>query len=265
MIEGDGFEPRFGRLGEQVAPSHRASREAGPVAEERDEHQPLEAREPGDDLPHDVRAVVVAARVPIAVDGEEHLRFDLAEPVDDGAGPEVGRARGPDRAEARRGEERDHRLGTVGEERRHPVSDPDAEMPQARGRRADALRELGPSEVERRPVLAPREDRRALVRLGERVLGVVQACSLEPSGTRHAAVGEDGVERRVGAHAGELPQRGPEPLQVRDRPAPQVLVGVEREAALAFEPAQEPREVRVTNQLVRWPPEQFALFHHARP
>ena len=47
-----------------------------------------------------------AVAVAVAVDGEQHRRLDLAEPVDHAARPELRRAARPDGAEGRGGEER---------------------------------------------------------------------------------------------------------------------------------------------------------------
>src|SRR5579884_80144 len=55
----------------------------------------------------------VLAAVAIAVDGEEHLRLDLGEPVDDAAHSELGGAARPRRADARTAEEGRNRLGNV--------------------------------------------------------------------------------------------------------------------------------------------------------
>ena len=61
------------------------------------------------------RAVVDPAAVAVAVGGEQHGRLELAEPAQRGARRVVHPAGRPDRAEARRGEERDDRLGAVGQ------------------------------------------------------------------------------------------------------------------------------------------------------
>ena len=69
--------------------------------------------------------------VAVTADGEQHLGLDLPESVDDAAGAELGRARRPDRAEARRRQERGDRLRDVREVRDDAVARTDAEPLQA--------------------------------------------------------------------------------------------------------------------------------------
>ncbi len=77
------------------------------------QHDVLDRRQLREDAAHDVEAVEVLAPVPVAVDREQHLRLDLGEAVDHAARPELGRGARPDRADARRREERDQCLGDV--------------------------------------------------------------------------------------------------------------------------------------------------------
>ena len=75
------------------------------------------------------------AAVGVAVDGDEHLRLDLGEAVDQAPRPEVRRAAGPDRPEARAGEQRDDRLGDIRDDGHDPVAATDPEPPEAGRRR----------------------------------------------------------------------------------------------------------------------------------
>ena len=54
------------------------------------------------------------AAVVVAVAGDQHLGFDLPEPVERSLDAEVRRAGRPDGADARRCQHRDNRLGDVG-------------------------------------------------------------------------------------------------------------------------------------------------------
>ena len=81
-----------------------------------------QARQRGADGGHLIGPVDRAVAVPVAVDREQHLRLDLAEPVDHAAGAELRRAARPDRAERRGRQERDHRLRHVREVGGHPVA-----------------------------------------------------------------------------------------------------------------------------------------------
>src|SRR5207248_11054563 len=77
-------------------------------------YEVLDAGQPGEDALHDLAAVEVAPAVAVAVHGEHHLGLDLGEAVDHTARAELGGGARPNRADARRGEQRDERLGDVG-------------------------------------------------------------------------------------------------------------------------------------------------------
>jgi hypothetical protein len=91
-------------------------------AEEVDHDHGAQGGKLGRDLGHHLGAGEVLAVVGVAIDREQHRRLDLREPVHHAAGAEVGRARGPDRADARRGQQPDRRLGDVRQQRHHPVA-----------------------------------------------------------------------------------------------------------------------------------------------
>ena len=75
----------------------------------------LRARSPRTRASESMRLAAVA----VAVDGEQHLRLDLAEAVEHALHAEIGRAGRPDRAEAGGREHRDDRLRHV----RHEAGD----------------------------------------------------------------------------------------------------------------------------------------------
>ena len=70
------------------------------------------------------------------------------------------------------------------------------------------------------------------------MLGEVQPRPGEPPRARHRLGREDGAVRSVRLHLEELPDRRPERGQIRDRPALQLVVVGEGEAALVLEPGQ---------------------------
>ena len=130
--------------------------------------------------------VEVPAAVTVAVDRKEHLGGDLPEPVDDRPRPEVRRARGPDRADARACEQPDHGLLDVGEVRRHPVAPRDAECAQARRRGGGPRTQLGPARARERPELGRMEERGRLVLLPvEDVPRVAELGACKPLGAGH--------------------------------------------------------------------------------
>jgi hypothetical protein len=198
----------------------------------------------------DLRSVEVAPVVAVAVDGEQDLRLDLREAVDDAAGAEVRRAARPDRTEARRRQERGDRLRDVRDVGRDAVAGPDAERAQP-GRDPGHLRaQLSPGDLGPLAQLGGVDDRQRLVALAaERMLGVVHPRAGEPLGAGHAAVAQ---HRVVGAVNGEkVPDRGPEALQVLDRPRPQLVVVPE----VLVEPAHVARHRGALDQLLRRLPE----------
>ena len=71
-----------------------------------------------------------------------------------------------------------------------------------------------------------------VVLAGEDVLGVVEAGAREPLGAGHLAAAEGALDLAVGLDAEEVPDRGPEGLEVGDRPAPELVVAVEAQSAL---------------------------------
>ena len=126
--------------------------------------------QPGDDL----AAVEVLAAVAVAVDREQDLGLDLGEAVDDAAGAEVRRAARPDRADARRREEGDDRLGDVGQVGGDAVAGADAELAQPRGDGRDLGAQLAPAQLVELAQLRGVQDRDLVVVLAaEDVLGVV--------------------------------------------------------------------------------------------
>ena len=192
----------------------------------------------------DGRADVEAlAAVDIAVDGEQHGGLDLGEPVVHGAGPEVRRARRPDRAEAGRGQERHERLDAVGRQRDHPVAATDPERDESRPRPADELAQLTTGDRALEPVLAGVDQRGVGVAAGgEGLLGVVQRGTGEPPRPGHLPGTEDGGGRGVEADVEVLDEGRPEAVEVGDRPLVQRGVVVDRDALVLPEPVGEAGE-----------------------
>ena len=104
-------------------------------------------------------AVEVLAAVAVAVDRDQHLRLDLGEAVDQRAGAEVGRGRGPDRADRGDGEEGDRRLGDVRQVGDDAVALLDPERAQAAGEGGDLGAQLAPGDLAELAQLGGVEDR----------------------------------------------------------------------------------------------------------
>ena len=270
MVEGHALEAQLGALSHlrQLPPGHRRGEapaflqagEVGRGAEVGDDDDALQARDLGGDVGDRLEPVEVLAAVAVAVDGEHHLGLDLGEAVHDAAGAEVGRAARPDRAQAGGGEEGDQRLGRVGEVGDDAVAAPHAQGPQALRDRGDLLAELAPADLAQLTQLGGVADGDLVgVLASEDVLGVVQLRALEPAGARHRPLGQNPlVRRRLDVEV--LPDRGPEVLQFRHRPLPQLRVVAGLDPALGGEPAHVPGQRRALDRLGARLPELLGLF-----
>ena len=199
MGEGQRVERELGRLGEEVVPGDRVGKHGVVPVEVGDLHDGLQARQLRPHLRDLLAPVDVLVAVPVRGDGQEHLRLELAEAVEDAPDAELGRARGPDRAEARAREEADERLRDVREVGDDPVPGADPQALQAGAGARDLLAEVAERELERRARLRVRDDRVRIEILvaADHVLGEVQARSGEPLGPRHRSGAEDALVRRV--------------------------------------------------------------------
>ncbi len=225
VVEGDALEPQLGALArrEQLLPGDRPVEpaEVGVRVEVGEDDGPLEARHRRLQLGDHVAAVKVPAAVAVAVDREQDLGLDLGEAVDDAGGSEVGRAARPDCADAGGREEGGDRLGDVRHVGDDPIAALDPEPAQAGGQRRDLSAQLAPAQLLQLAQLGGVQDRGlGVVLAGEDVLGVVEAGSRKPLGAGHLAAAEHRLGVAVGPHREEVPDRGPEPVEVLDRPAP---------------------------------------------
>src|SRR5436305_9654315 len=82
----------------------------------------------------------------------------------------------------------------------------------------------------------------AVCTAAEDVLRVAEARTRKPLGSRHLARGEHTLVRLARVDLEELPDRGPELLQLVDRPLPQVGVVLEREPPRLVEPVPVARD-----------------------
>ena len=163
-------------VGEQVGPLDRVGDRRLAVGHV---HDVLDGGQRRADLRDLLRPVEVAVAEAVAADGEQDLRLDLREAVDDAARAELRRARRPGRAEARGGDERDDGLRRVGQVADDAVARSDAEVqqpPPGSGRPARAAPRTSATRLAR---LRARDDRDAVVVLAraEHVLARSSAAS----------------------------------------------------------------------------------------
>ena len=176
--------------------------------------------------------------VAVAGDRQQNGRLELAQPADHAPRTELGRARCPDGAEARRREEGDERLGDVREIGDDAVAGSDAESLQARARSRDLLTQVAERQLDRPPRLRSGDDRHGVGVLvaAEHVLREVEPRAREPLGPRHLPRPEHPLVRRVRANLEVVPERAPEAFEVADRPAVKLVVAGEVEPALVLQP-----------------------------
>ncbi len=254
MVERDlgELERRVVDLGLEAVPRRRTreARERGLGVQVAEHDRPLERRHRLLQGPHDLAPVVVAAPVPVPVDGEKDAWLDLRETVVDAPGAEIGGAARPDRTQARTRVERDHCLEDVREVRDDAVAGTDAGGPQG-GR--DAPRrglQLAPARLRRRTELRCVADRdRRRVTSAEDVLRIVQASAREPRRARHRTARERALVRRGCRDLEEVPDRRPERFQLGRRPPPEVVVPAGLDAARLGEPGGIPRDRRPLDAL----------------
>ncbi len=100
----------------------------------------------------------------------------------------------------------------------------------------------------------------------EGVLRVVQARTGEPVRTRHRARPEHALVRLRGLHVEELPDGCPEGLDVRHRPAPQLVVATCLDAVRLGEPVDIPRDRGALDaRFVGRPENRRRLAHGSKP
>ena len=238
MVEWEALEPEAGIAGQRarpLVPQHgaRNGRDRGSFREVRNDDDLFDRREAAGDVGDAPQAVDFLSGVATPVGTEQDARRDLAEAVHHARHAEVRRAGRPDGAEARGSEHRDHRLGDVRQEPRHPISRPNARRPE-RGRDTGGLVvECAVAQLAPCPGLVPCHERRVRVTLPQQVLGEVESRAGEPAwppdriGRGHAVQSHAHVVCWLrGDHSAEAPHGGPEPLRGRDRPAVQrAIVG----------------------------------------
>jgi hypothetical protein len=264
VLEGEALErdltARLGR--ERCVEADGAVRQRRIVARIRHHDHALQAGQLRSDLLEALQGVEALAVVPVAVGGEQHARLDLTESIENSARAEVGRARGPDRPDARRREHRDHRLRQVGEISRDAVAGRNTPHPQRRDQARHSVVELCERERAFRAVFTAEENGGRVVAPAQQVLGEVEPGLREPLGTRHAiGSGPERMTRPVTCDTAEIPDRTPEGRRLLDGPTVERGVVGQRAARSRFDLARKRGEVGPFDPFPRRSPE--GLVHGA--
>jgi hypothetical protein len=175
--------------------------------------------------------------VEIAVGGEKYLGLDLPEAVEDALRAEVGRARGPRRPEAGRGEHRDDRAGYVGQVGGDPVPGLDPGGPQGLGQARHLGIQLGVGDGRLEAFLAPEDEGDRAVPPPEQVLREIETGLGKPPRARHfASVGQRDPVQSLADDAAEGSHGLPELRRFGYRPAMQrgIVVGLHAPAAASL-------------------------------
>ena len=217
-------------FGDEVGPGLRPVGVDRVVVEVRQPDDGVDALQPGPDGLDLGATVDGLVAVPVAVDGEQQLRLDLLPPVDDALHAELRRARAEHRTQAGRGQHQHQRLGDVRCIGGDPVAGTDAEAHESEPGPGHLVAQLGGGQANLVARLRAGDDHDVVVGTTghpQHRLGVVEPDIGKPLGARHRFVGQDRRRIAVRRHVDVRPHGRPEGVEVVDRPAPQVLVGVE--------------------------------------
>ena len=255
VVEGqaDEIEGRFGML---------AACPRDGVLDVAEQGHPQEVLDGADCVLYGVRPfadVEPLATVVVAVAGDQHLGLDLAEPVERPLDTEVGRARGPDRAQACRREHGDNRLGNVGQPAGNAVPGRDTEFEEGLSESRRLVSEFPVGEGAPLAVLENRHDGHRVVAVAKQIFREVQTRVGEPSAAGEPfAVDDRGPGAALADNFAEVPDRLPELAPLLDGIAVQGRIVRRREA----QRRGETRQVGIGDGGGTWPP-QFG--RHRRP
>ncbi len=235
----------------------------------RQEDHRLHRRQLRDQFAHGLASIEVPAAVPIPVHGKEQPGLDLSETVEHAGGAHVGRATRPDGADAGGRQQRRDRLGDVRHVGCDPVAAADPEPLERCAQRARRGRQFTPADDAARNDLRLEHEGRPLGPAGlerppQHVVGVVQGRAREPLRTGHASLAQHLVVGPGRADAAVVPDRGPEGLDLVDRPLPQRLVVGELQAALARQPFAITGQPGTRHALGRRGPQGSGIGHRGR-
>ena len=162
--------------------------------------------------------------VDVSVGGDQHLRLDLAETVDNPRSTEVGGSRRENRPNRGRSKHGDHRFGHVRHPCRYPVTRQNAQLLQRRAEGRSFNTQFGPSHRPMKAILSPILDG-GRVRGGpaavEQVLDNAQPGVRKEHRIRHLGARNERGVSAIADHRCVVPDIGPESGWVGDRPTVQ--------------------------------------------
>src|SRR5699024_10616914 len=176
--------------------------------------------------------VNVFGAVPVPVDGDQDLRFDLSEPVDDARRAYFRCTRAEHGAHAGSGEHDGHRLGDIGAVGGDPIAGRHAGALQSAAYPRDHIAEFTYRELDFGARLRSRDDDDVVIITTGRLqhhLGIVHGYFGKPDRARHRFVrqGDGRTRRRIGRNIEITPDLEPKLVRLGDRPAPQLFVVIE--------------------------------------
>jgi len=137
------------------------------------------------------------------------------------------------------------------------------EISQGCGQSSDLRAQVGPGQLGKRPILSGVQQGRALIGCAPPDMrDEIQARIRKPHRTRHVAARQHTRTRRRRFDCKEVPDRGPERLEIGDRPRTQTLVVAKNATTLVREPAHEPGQFGRFDALLGRRPQQIALRDH---
>ncbi len=196
-------------------------------------------------LGHHGAAVECTAAVAHAITSDQHPWLNLLETVQHGLCAHVRRADAPDATNADRGQKSHHGLGNVGQIGRYPVAGLHALRTQVQRQGRHLLLQLRPGQLGgsalAQAVFIVADDGRQPGRGGRRHMAHHLACVIHLGAGEPAGVGHGGAIAHLGVWRGRLqfkvvPDALPKGVQVGRGPAPQRVVTVKGQAALARQP-----------------------------
>ena len=174
---------------------------------------------------HALKAVTAFTVIDIAIGGEQHPGGNLAEAIEHARNTEIQRAGRPHRAETGRRQHRDHRLGHIGHQSRHPIAGAHTQSAQFGGHTGHRVVQFIAGDAPRRALFEQAEQRRARAAAAQQIPRVVEFNAGKPARARKAlAVFEHGPRRRVDQRRAKVPERAPESRGAAHRPGVQAGV-----------------------------------------